>query len=152
MTQPKSSPLRAFAVLAASALLLQVAVQGARLQDPAHPEQEPEKLQDLNPFRQDEAQESAQDEMVRLFQEVERSMNRMSSLLMDASKGESGKLAEVAGSGMDELLRNGDSSEQPSAGGGSLADLLDATGAEGQSVLAGIERILEIAASQGDGT
>ncbi|MGK0218174.1 MAG: hypothetical protein ACI9HE_001662 [Planctomycetota bacterium] len=144
MTQPKSHLARTITVLAASALLIQAAVQGAGIQDPA-------KLDEINPFREEATGESAQEEMTRLFQEVEQSMNRMGSLLMDASKGETGKLTEVGESGIDELLRNADPSSSSSSGG-ALADLLNATGTEGQSVLSGIDRILEIAQSQGDGT
>lgn len=144
MTKPKSRRSRTFAVLALSSLLLQFTVEGANPQDPA-------KVDEINPFRQGDVQESAQEEMTRLFQEVEKSMGLMGSLLMDASKGDTGKLMEVGESGIDELLRNADSSSSPSAGG-ALADLLNATGAEGKSVLEGIDRILEIAQTQGDGT
>lgn len=144
MTQPKSRRTRTLAVLAISSLLLQFTAEGASLQDPA-------KVDEINPFRQQDIQETAQEEMIRLFQEVEQSMSRMGSLLMDASKGDTGKLMEAGESGIDELLRNADSSSSSSSGG-ALADLLNATGTEGKSVLEGIDRILEIAQSQGDGT
>jgi hypothetical protein len=75
-----------------------------------------------------------EDEIKRLFLEVERNLKRIDELLNDASSGDV-PLAEVGESGLDELLRS--------------------TGSESQSVVRGIDEILEVARrraqSQGQG-
>lgn len=167
MTRIKTLPGRALALWIGGTLTLGGAVawtlpgaptaSGAAGQD-AGQEADEEKADDdkldlgeFNPFKKQPAAEpSPQQEMIRLFQEVEGRMNKMGSLLFDASKGETEALGKVGASGMDEIPRNpGDSS---GGGGGALADLLNASRSEGASVLEGIDQILEIAKNQGGGT
>lgn len=168
MTRIKTFPGRALALWIGGALTLSGAAGWTTLgQDPApqDPEleepaqQDGEKAEDkkldlgqFNPFSKEPAAEaSPQQEMIRLFQEVEGRMNKMGSLLFDASKGETEALAEFGASGMDEIPRDPEGQSQ-SGGSGALADLLNASRSEGASVLEGIDQILKIAKEQGGGT
>lgn len=111
--------------------------------------QEPEGLgpEELNPFAPTEASDPQQ-EMIRLFQQVETNMDQMGGLLLDASKGDVSKLTDLAASGIEDLLQNAPRRPQGSASS-ALSELLHATEAQGGSVLKDIDRILEIAAEQG---
>jgi len=128
------------------------------LDDPNKP-----KLGELNPF----AEQDPQQEMRRLFKEVELRIDRMQSLLLSASAGETDALAELSESGMDDLFREqegspssgstGPSGESTtsasggsgSGGGGSVAELLKNSRSHGGQVVKDIDRILEIAAQNG---
>ena len=105
-------------------------------------DEEPERLgiEDLIPG----AEQDPQQEMVKLFQEVERRLKGMGGYLLDAGAGDTSKLVSVEAAGIEELLRNGQ--RQPTGG---VADLLAASEAEGQRVLEDIDRILEIAQKNG---
>ncbi len=163
MTRIKTFPGRALALWISGALTLSGAAGWTTsLQEPGPQEptqEDDEKAQDdkldlgqFNPFSKEPAAEaSPQQEMIRLFQEVEGRMNKMGSLLFDASKGETEALAKVGASGMDEIPRDPQDQSQ-SNGGGALADLLNASRSEGASVLEGIDQILKIAKEQGGGT
>ena len=126
------------------------------LDDPNKP-----KLGELNPF----AEQDPQQEMRRLFKEVELRIDRMQSLLLSASAGETDALAELSESGMDDLFReqegtpssgstgsSGESTTSASGGsgsGGSVAELLKSSRSHGGQVVKDIDRILEIAAQNG---
>ena len=89
--------------------------------------------------------------MIRLFQEVEGRMNNVGSLLFRASKGETEALNEISNPGIDELLKKGEPQASTSGAGSSLASMLQVASAEGDSILTGIDKILEIANEQGGG-
>ena len=126
------------------------------LDDPNKP-----KLGELNPF----AEQDPQQEMRRLFKEVELRIDRMQTLLLSASAGETDALAELSESGMDDLFReqegtpssastgsSGESTTSASGGsgsGGSVAELLKNSRSHGGQVVKDIDRILEIAAQNG---
>ena len=103
---------------------------------------EPERLgvEDMIPG----AGQGPQQEMIELFQAVERRLKGMGSFLLDAGAGDSSKLTSVEAAGIEELLKHGQS--QPTGG---LADLLAASEAEGERVLEDIDRILELAQQNG---
>lgn len=92
------------------------------------------------------AEISPQQEMADLFLEVESRMRSMGDLLLDASAGDTSKLLDVKESGIEDLLR-----EARPAGGASrgVDDLLLVSKLQGEQVLSGIDRILEIAAQNG---
>lgn len=161
MTRTKTLPGRALALWIGGALTLGGALAWsaprATAQDAgqepgeAKPKDEKVDLGEFNPFsKQPPAEASPQEEMIRLFQEVEGRMGTMGSLLFDASKGETEALAKVGASGLDKIPQN--PQDGSSGGGGALADLLNASRSEGASVLEGIDQILEIAQNQGGGT
>ena len=93
-----------------------------------------------------EAEKTPQQEMAELFLEVENRMRSMGSLLLDASAGDTSKLSEIAESGIEDLLR--EARPQGGASGG-VGDLLSVSKLQGDKVLSGIDRILEIAAQNG---
>lgn len=88
-----------------------------------------------------------QEEMVQLFQSVERRLKDMGSYLLDAGAGDRTKLIEMGQSGILDLLEDG-SSNAPQATGG-VADLLSISRSEGRQVLEEIEQILKIAQENG---
>lgn len=89
-----------------------------------------------------------QQELIELFQAVERRLSAMGDYLLDAGAGDTAKLTELGESGMLELLQQGrPNAPQPTGG---VADLLSISQAEGQRALEDIERILEIAAQNGE--
>jgi hypothetical protein len=93
------------------------------------------------------AAQSPQEEMVELFQAVERRLQGMGGYLLDAGAGDTRKLAEVGDAGMLELLQQGrPNSPQPTGG---VADLLSISKAEGAQVLEDIDRILVLAQQNG---
>ncbi|MCP3918684.1 MAG: hypothetical protein GY711_24320 [bacterium] len=107
-------------------------------------EQEGPKLDELGQL----AGENPQEEMTKLFLEVEGRLDKIGDLLLDASAGDTSRLAEIGASGIDEILEN--LPNQPSGSGGSgIASLLRSSSSEGEQVLEGIDRILEIAQQQG---
>lgn len=88
-----------------------------------------------------------QQEMIELFQTVERRLQDMGGYLVDAGAGDTSRLEEMSDSGIEELLRQGrPESPQPTGG---IADLLSASRAEGQQALEDMQRILELAAQNG---
>lgn len=97
-------------------------------------------------MRGDAAEQSPKDEMAKLFLEVEQRMRSMGELLLDASAGDTSKLSEVGESGIEDLLR--EARPQGGASGG-IGDLLSISKLQGDKVLSGIDRILEIAAQNG---
>lgn len=88
-------------------------------------------------------------EMEEAFHRVERSLNGMSLLLLEASKGDTSRLASAKGSGIEDLLKLADKRPQgdPSQ---AISELLYASSAEGKRVLDGIDEILEIAKKNGN--
>jgi hypothetical protein len=92
-------------------------------------------------------QPDPKEEMTKLFQEVEQRLMDMGSYLLDAGAGDASRLAGVEASGIEELLKLARPSQPKPTGG--IADLLAASQAEGQQVLEGIDRILEIAQENG---
>lgn len=100
------------------------------------------------------AEATPQEEMAKLFLEVESRMRAMGELLLDASAGDTSKLSDVAESGLEDLLR--EARPQAGAAGGAsggasggVGDLLLVSKLHGEQVLSGIDRILEIAAQNG---
>ena len=91
------------------------------------------------------AEQSPQEEMAELFREVESRMLSMGNLLLDASAGDTTKLSEVGESGIEDLLREA----RPQGASGGVGDLLSISKLQGDKVLSGIDRILEIAAQNG---
>ena len=92
------------------------------------------------------AEKTPQEEMAELFREVESRMLSMGNLLLDASAGDTSKLSEVGESGIEDLLRE---ASPPNGASGGVGDLLLVSKLQGDKVLGGIDRILEIAAQNG---
>ena len=88
-----------------------------------------------------------QQEMVKLFQSVERRLKDMGGYLLDAGAGDRTKLVEMGESGILDLLEEGSSSAPQPTGG--VADLLSISSSEGKQVLEEIEQILKIAQENG---
>jgi len=124
----------------ASLAFLSLSTSAWSLDDPNKP-----KLGELDPF----AEQDPQEEMRRLFKEVELRLDRMQGLLLDASAGETDSLREVTESGIDELFRDAEDSNSPAAGSGGVAKLLKNSRSHGDQVVQDIDRILEIAAQNG---
>ncbi len=118
---------------------------------PQEGELEPwEKMLDKLPGSEAQSsQADARKEMEEAFQRVELGLEQMNVLLLEASKGDTTRLLDAKGAGIDELLRLADKRPQGDPTG-ALAELLYASSAEGQRVLDGIDQILEIAAKNGD--
>ncbi len=96
------------------------------------------------------AEKTPQQEMAELFLEVESRMRSMGELLLDASAGDTSKLNDVEESGIEDLLREARSQAGASGGAsGGVGDLLLVSKLQGEQVLSGIDRILEIAAQNG---
>ena len=91
-------------------------------------------------------QPSPQEEMINLFRDVEERMADIGSLLLDASAGDTTRLEDLQGSGMEDLLKDEEGTPQSTGG---IADLLNASQRSGQQVLNDIDRILQIAAQNG---
>ena len=89
---------------------------------------------------------SAQDEMIELFQKVEKRLHEMGAMLNEASAGDRSRLNEVNTSGIEDLIQL--ARPQGKASGG-VGDLLAASRGHGEEVLKEIDRILEIAAQNG---
>ena len=101
-------------------------------------------IQDQNPLAQD-----SQQEILELFKKVERKLRRIDRLLLDASAGDTSSLGEIDESGMDDLFQT-PPNEQAGAGSSSdLGAMLSASQSQGQEVLSGIDRIIEIAQEAG---
>jgi len=94
----------------------------------------------------DTVEPSPQEQMAKLFLEVENRMRSMGDLLLDASAGDTSKLSEVGESGIEDLLN--EARPQGGASGG-IGDLLSISKLQGDKVLSGIDQILEIAAQNG---
>jgi hypothetical protein len=106
---------------------------------------------EINPFNRSAQQAvSPQQEMIELFHSVERRLNNATGLLFDASKGDVSKLEDLAASGIEELLR--DAPKRPTGANAALASLLHASKSEGDNVLEDIDKIIELANQQGNGT
>jgi len=109
-------------------------------------EQEPEvpkpRLEDQNPMS-----DNSQDEIRELFKKVERKLRKIDRLLLDASAGDTSVLSDVKDAGLDDLFQ--DPNQAPSQGGPGLGSMLGASQAQGQEVLRGIDRIIEIAQEAG---
>lgn len=88
-----------------------------------------------------------QEEMVQLFQSVERRLKDMGGYLLDAGAGDRTKLASLGESGILDLLQGGSSGAPQPTGG--VADLLSISRSEGKQVLKEIEQILKIAQENG---
>jgi hypothetical protein len=95
----------------------------------------------------------ARQELEDAFHKVEQSLQGMNLLLLDASKGDTTRLADSQASGFEKLLQQAEGRPQ-GAPTQALAELLYASQSEGQNVLDGIDEILRIAAenSQGSGS
>lgn len=91
-------------------------------------------------------QASAQEEMVQLFQTVERRLHEMGAMLTEASAGDRTRLAEVTKSGIEDLIQL---AEPQGGASGGVGDLLAASRGHGKQALTEIDRILEIAAQNG---
>ena len=126
--------------LLAFASLSQSALSALSLDDPNKP-----KLEGLNPF----AEQDPQEEMRRLFKEVELRINRMQDLLLNAAAGDTDALREVSESGIDELFREQEDPSASAGEGGGVAQLLKNSQSHGGQVVQDIDRILEIAAQNG---
>lgn len=98
----------------------------------------------LNPLRP-VAESNPQEEMQKLFVEVERRLRAIDAMLIDASAGDTAKLAELEGSGIEELIREA----SPSATATGVSGVLRASQGQGKRVLSGIDRIIEIAEQNG---
>lgn len=115
-------------------------------------------LRELSPI----SEEDRSDELTKLFAEVELRLGRIDRLLIDASAGETSKLAEVGESGIDKLLDSAQSPPPSAGGGGSgqpqpggMGGMLQRSQQEGQSVIESIDQIIEIASrpsSSGSGS
>jgi len=92
------------------------------------------------------AEPTPEQEMAKLFREVESRMRSLGDLLFDASAGDTSKLRDGKESGIEDLLR--EARPQGDASGG-VNDLLMISRLQGDLVLSGIDRILEIAAKNG---
>jgi len=108
-----------------------------------HPQDEPEPP-GLNPLRP-VATPDPQDEMQQLFIEVERRLRAIDALLIDASAGDTAKLSELKESGIEDLIQEA----SPSASATGVSGVLRASQGQGQRVLSGIDRIIEIAEASG---
>ncbi len=100
------------------------------------------------------AEKTPQEEMAELFLEVESRMRSMGDLLLDASAGDTSKLSDVEESGLEDLLREarpqvGAAGGDSGGASGGVGDLLLISKLQGEQVLSGIDRILEIAAQNG---
>lgn len=101
---------------------------------------------EINPFR--EVQEaSPQQRMIELFHEVEGNLNGATNMLFNAAQGDLSALDAVNGAGIEDI--EGDDDPSGSGARGSLASLLTATSAEGESVLSGIDAIIKLAEESG---
>ena len=100
-------------------------------------------IEDLLPA----AEKSPQEEMIELFQKVERRLTVMGGYLLDAGAGDTSRLRSVEAAGIEDLLAEA-RPQQPRMTGG-LADLLAASEAEGKRALEDIDRILQLAAENG---
>tara|TARA_R110002072_G_scaffold10443_5_gene48530 strand:+ start:584 stop:1018 length:435 start_codon:yes stop_codon:yes gene_type:complete len=101
---------------------------------------------EINPFR--EAQEvSPQQRMIELFHEVEGNLNGATNMLFNAAQGDLSALDAIDGAGIEDI--EGDENPNASGSRGSLASLLTATSAEGESVLSGIDAIIKLAEESG---
>lgn len=90
-------------------------------------------------------------ELEQAFQKVETGLQGMSLLLLDASKGDTTRLADAKSSGFELLLQKAEGRPQ-GAPTDALAELLYASQGEGQNVLDGIDEILRIAAENSGGS
>ncbi len=108
-----------------------------------HTQDEPEPP-GLNPLRPVTTPDP-QDEMQRLFIEIERRLRAIDSLLIDASAGDTAKLTDLKESGIEELIREA----SPNAPATGIGGVLRASQGHGQRVLSGIDRIIEIAEESG---
>ncbi len=88
-----------------------------------------------------------EEEMIQLFQSVERRLKDMGDYLLGAGAGDTSALSKIGEAGIEELLRSARPNRPESTG--SIADLLSVSKAEGQKVLEDIDRILEIAQQNG---
>lgn len=104
-------------------------------------------IDDLLPGGPGAGQADPQKEMAELFQEVERRLHDMGGYLLDAGAGDTSALAGMDASGIEELLKLGRPSQPQPTGG--IADLLAVSRGEGQKVIEGIDRILQLAQQNG---
>lgn len=104
---------------------------------------------EINPFAAPQAA-SPQAQMIELFHSVERRLDNATVLLFDASKGDTSKLEDLAASGIEELLR--DAPKRPTGSNAALASLLHASKSEGDNILKDIDKIIELANQQGNGS
>lgn len=141
MNMNRSTSRRLASKLTRGALALGLAA-GAFAQDekpPIRPE-----LDDILPGAG--AERSAQEEMVELFQTVERRLHEMGAMLTEASAGDRTRLAAVSKSGIEDLIQL---AQPQGAASGGVGDLLAASRGHGKQALQEIDRILEIAAQNG---
>ncbi len=90
-------------------------------------------------------------ELEQAFQKVETGLQGLNLLLLDASKGDTTRLADAKSSGFELLLQKAEDRPQ-GAPTEALAELLYASQGEGQNVLDGIDEILRIAAENSGGS
>ena len=135
-------------------LLLPLAWVQAQEVDPLNPQEgtpEVEKpdLEGGFPLAPPGGPKNPQQEMIEAFHRVERDLETMSLLLLEASRGDTSRLLNARESGIEDLLDMAE--ERPDGEAqGALADLLYASSAGGQRVLEGIDEIIEIAESNGN--
>lgn len=124
-------------------------------QEPAQGDSEsgPQEQDDSEPWVMPEfprgAPSNPQQEMIKAFQRVEKDLETMSLLLLEASRGDTSRLANARESGIEDLLKLADKRPQGDASK-ALSELLYASSAGGQRVLDGIDEIIEIAESNGN--
>ncbi len=142
------NPTRFSLTCAALALLtpLAAAIAPQEGQDGQEPGERPRpRVQELDPLL---APAPAQSELVKLFYDVERRLNSIGGLLLDASAGDTSRLSEIGESGIGRLLEEAPSNPSASPSGG-IASLLRSSRSQGDRAIEGIDRILEIASQQG---
>ncbi|MDF1838429.1 MAG: hypothetical protein P1V35_11205 [Planctomycetota bacterium] len=97
------------------------------------------------------ATEDPRKQLEEAFQKVEQSLQGMNVLLLDASKGDTSRLAKAGDSDFDSLLQKAKGRPQ-GAPTDALAEVLYASQGVGQNVLEGIDEILRIASENSDGS
>lgn len=113
-------------------------------QEQEKPEDETD-LRDLNPF-QPPAAAGGQQEIRELFVTVEKRLNRVTSLLYEASSGNTRAADDVGSAGIDELIREAESGASGAQSG--IERMLQASRGQGEATLEEIGRILKLAEEQ----
>ena len=125
-------------------LLLCLAPQAAALALQSQDDEDKPSIDELSPFGNEAHESDAQQELIKLFGEVEQRLTRINSLLLDASAGDTSKLEEIGESGMDDLFQG--APPDPSQGVGGL---LEVSEGHWERVIDDIDRIIEIAQEMG---